>query len=409
MAAWPASAGSKHRQILIRLLASAAAVALLPACTPSFMKGRAEAPALNLAETPSEPFKPTNPLHKATAWWAEQHRKNPNDPTAALNYAKNLKAVGSKHKAFSVLQQAHSRHPDHKEIASEYGRLLLEEEKVQLALRVLKRAEQGDRTDWRVTAAQGTAHAKMGEHATAQKYFLAALKKKPDSASLRNNLALSYAMSGHPAKAETLLRQTIQGGFDNARVRQNLALVLGMQGKFKESEKLASVDLPEEAVEANVSYLRALPRDKEVAREKLASQVTVASTGSFRPATIQLASAAPAPTSRPEPPRQLNSKVLPLPWQAAATSASRVTRVAEAKPVPMPPKKPAGPKTAPGRKPANAPAPAVTAASSPLPWHQPAAAQSRTREVAVAAWSTRVIAAADHPAAKKGSGASSGK
>lgn len=403
MAIRPASAESKPRQILIKLLASAAAVALLPACTPSFMKAGAEAPSLNLSEQPREALTPTNPLHKATAYWAGQYKKNPNDPTAALNYAKNLKAVGSKPMAISVLQQAHAKHPGHKEIASEYGRLLLESGKVQLALRTLKQAEQGDRTDWRVVAAQGTAHATLGEHETAQKYFAAALRKKPDSATLRNNLALSYAMSGSPDKAETLLRQTIAGGYDNARVRQNLALVLGMQGKYQESQTLAAVDLSKDAVASNVSYLRTLTKNKDEAREQLASQVTVASTGSYAPATVRVASApdrADQRAQRPQPPTLLTSKTRPLPWRTETGAASAPVRTAEAKAVPLPPRKPSGPKAAPGPKPAAAPAPAVAANHAPLPWHQPRQAAPK-KEVAVAAWSTRVIAAADEPKVKK--------
>lgn len=410
MAPRPASAESTHRHFYLKLLASAAILALLPACTPSFMKGRADAPALNLSEKPKEALTPTNPLHKATAYWAEQHRKRPGDPQAALNYAKNLKAIGSKTTAISVLQQAHAKHPRHAEIASEYGRLVLEQGRTQLALRILKAAEQGGQTDWRVMSAQGTAHAKLGEHETAQKYFAAALRKKPDSASLRNNLALSYAMSGSPQKAETLLRQTIDGGYDNARVRQNLALVLGLQGKFKESEKLASVDLSKGDAQANVSYLRTIGRDRAAARTQLASQASVTSAGPYRPATIRVASAAPAPTrlspsARDAAPGQVSSKTLPLPWTVTASKAQAPrTRVAAAKAVPMPRRKPAGPPapgTAPATKPAQAPAsPHVTAAKqAPLPWHQPAQAAPQGHQVAVASWSTRVIPEAGVPKA----------
>lgn len=388
MAARPASAESTHRTILVRLLASAAIVTLLPACTPSFMKGEAEAPALNLAEKPRKSLEPANPLHKATAYWAEQHRKNPNEPQAALNYARNLKAVGSKPLATSVLKQAHEKHPDHPEIASEFGRLLLEQGKTQLALRTLKRAElPGGRTDWRVVAAQGTAHAKLGDHAVAQKHFAAALKKKPDSASLRNNLALSYAMSGSPAKAETLLRQTIAGGYDNARVRQNLALALGMQGKYDEAQKLASIDLSKDAVEANVSYLRTLAKDKDGAGARLASQATIESAGPYRPATVRVASASASgarPSGKAEAPRQLTSRTRPLPWSAATEKAGgKPARVAEARSVPLPPRKPGGSSATPARTPESA-----TAAAKAAPREQP---------VAVAAWSTRVIAGADRP------------
>ena len=43
-----------------------------------------------------------------------------------------------------------------------------------------------------------------------------------------------------------------------AQERQNLALVLGMEGKMGEAEPLMREDLPPEAADANLAYLRSL-------------------------------------------------------------------------------------------------------------------------------------------------------
>jgi tetratricopeptide (TPR) repeat protein len=109
--------------------------------------------------------------------------------------------------------------------------------------------------DWKTLSAQGTLHAKQGEHAQAQQYYLAALRAEPDAISVTNNLALSYALDGKADKAEDLLRKAVASGRDDKRVRQNLALVLGVQGKFSEARKMASLDMPEADAKASMAYL----------------------------------------------------------------------------------------------------------------------------------------------------------
>jgi Flp pilus assembly protein TadD len=54
------------------------------------------------------------------------------------------------------------------------------------------------------------------------------------------------------------LRQAVALPGATTRVRQNLALVLGLQGQFDASRALYAAELPPEAVEANMNYIRAL-------------------------------------------------------------------------------------------------------------------------------------------------------
>ena len=65
-------------------------------------------------------------LKKATDYWGKQYQGNPADKTAALSYAKNLKAMGDKRSALAVLQDSVSIHSNDPEVAGEYGRLALE-------------------------------------------------------------------------------------------------------------------------------------------------------------------------------------------------------------------------------------------------------------------------------------------
>lgn len=313
-----------ERGIVWKLMASAAVLCAVTACTKTDKAAQRYAnPEVNITGKQRAEVKPSNPLHAATTYWAQQHRKKPTDAKAALNYARNLKALGATKKAMEVLDQGHRANPTNTEIASEFGRLALASNNIQLADRLLKQAE-GDRkgADWRVLSARGTVLAKQGQHKQAQGYFIAALHKRPDAISVRNNLALSYAMSGQPQQAEEQLRQVVKSGHESPRVRQNLALVMGLQGKFDEAKQLASVDIADKQASANMTYLKNMVRPAKIAKAAPA-----------QPAVPAPAPAALAQAKAPAAPLQIT------PVNAASSAARAVVR-----PAVLTPNTPATPK-----------------------------------------------------------------
>jgi len=374
MAHWPEFTGAGRRQIIFKLMTGVALLSLSAACTPASKKHLVEMkpPPPALSKLPVKQAQgEKNPLRTATAYWGKAYQANPNDPKAALNYARNLKAMGSTAQASSVLEHAYKRHPEHKEIASEYGRIILAQGKVQPAMKALKTAQRSDgKTDWRVLSALGTAHARLGRHDAAQKYYTAALKKNPDAPALQNNLALSYAMSGKPARAETMLRRVMDKGYDTPRIRQNLALVLGLQRKFTEAQQVASLDMSKERATSNVRYLRSMVREGGIAEAspKALSTPRVQKTRVANlPKKKVVPLAPPLPERKvanvmahsksksiPAQGRQPTSKTHPLPWAKApaqkklpSSPANRQARIEKAS---MPLRKPSSQK-----KPANAP------------------------------------------------------
>ena len=288
-------------------MASAALLCLTTACTKTDKASeRYASPEVNVVGKTRPAAKPTNPLHVATTYWAKEHQKNPRDAKAALNYARNLKALGATPKAIQVLDQAYRLNPKNTEIAGEYGRLALAADNLPLADRLLKQAEQKrGGGDWRVLSARGTVLAKKGDHRSAQGYFHAALRKKPEALSVRNNLALSYAMSGQPQQAERLLRDAVKTGRETPRIRQNLALVMGLQGKYDEAKQLASLDIADREAAANMTYLK-----------NMVHPAKVASKAPGRPAIpAPIPANAKAPAQRPAMPK-------PIPAAAAGPAAA---------------------------------------------------------------------------------------
>jgi Flp pilus assembly protein TadD len=78
------------------------------------------------------------------------------------------------------------------------------------ALPIYRRAlASGGRNDPRVYAGLGAALDMLGKHDEARATYEAGLKLAPDNPALRNNLALSFAMSGDPGKAKAMREDSV--------------------------------------------------------------------------------------------------------------------------------------------------------------------------------------------------------
>jgi Flp pilus assembly protein TadD len=228
----------------------------------------------------------------AKAYWAAAYAKNPRDEQAAVSFARVLKAEGDKAKALSVLQQATIYNSDSRLIASEYGRLALDMGQIDLAEKLISRAEDPRNPDWRLVSAKGAIAAKRGDNKMAREFFEKALELAPNEPSVMNNLALTYALDGDAAKAEGMLRRATAAGGDTSKVRQNLALVLGVQGRFDEAKQVAETDISKDKADANVAYLQKMVKATPVQLAKAPAAAPKA-----EPAVVKAATPAPAAES----------------------------------------------------------------------------------------------------------------
>lgn len=240
-------------------LAAAAMCLAAAGCSqlsPGQLEVGATSPAKEQGNAPAQGGK--DELAKATDYWGREYAKNPRDPDKAVNYARNLKAMGEKRQALAVLQQAATLGAANRALFSEYGRLALEFDQISLAQRLLEQADDPANPDWRVISARGTVLAKQGSYNDAIPLYERALALAPGQASVLNNLALAYAMEGNAEKAEPLLKRAAATGDTDPRVSQNLSLVLGLQGKYDEAKIVAARSLPAENAAANVEYIRSI-------------------------------------------------------------------------------------------------------------------------------------------------------
>ena len=243
--------------------AALTAALMLSACGQSLTSGKdllslnSSAPPVHIqaagkSEAPADP----DELRKATEYWGKQYAENSRDLDIALKYARNLKAMGEKRQAMTVLQQVSIFHGNSRDLASEYGRLALDLDQVQVAKKLLAMADDPTKPDWRVISARGAALAKEGNYNDAIPFFEKALTLSNNQPSVVSNLALAHAMNGEPNKAESMLRLAAASDSQSPRIRQNLALVLGLQGKYDEAKLVAARDIPITNANDNADYLR---------------------------------------------------------------------------------------------------------------------------------------------------------
>lgn len=282
------------------VIASVAAAVALGGCAGGAGNPLSLAQSSKVVETASS-SQPKTELQKAAEYWGEQYQKTPNDAQAAINYARNLKALGAKQQAMTVLQAAHTANPTHKTLNSELGRLALEQDQVAAAQKLLEQADDPVNADWKTISARGTVLAKQGKYREAIHYFDRARHMAPEQSSVLNNLALAHAMDGRADKAETMLRDALAKTPDDERIAQNLSLVLSLQGKHDESKAVLAKAVPSGQAQDDTAYLKQMVRTEPVKSQAAPVAATAPITAPAKTAAvsgkapISTASVRPAP------------------------------------------------------------------------------------------------------------------
>lgn len=175
---------------------------------------------------------------------------------AAIREARALRQSGKKAAALELLDKTAGADKD-PVLVAERGLLALELGKLDKAEKLLARAQNASRPDWRLQSAYGAALSANGKQLDAQTQFAKALANAPDQPAILNNLALSYALDGKHDEAERVLRQASQVS-NSPQAKQNLALILGLRGKTSEAKAIAEGALPPDKAKANVAYFEQL-------------------------------------------------------------------------------------------------------------------------------------------------------
>jgi Flp pilus assembly protein TadD len=203
----------------------------------------------------------------AAGFYRRAHEQNELDFEALLGLGMAMSRLGAHDEAVSTLRKALSVSPDNPDARRELGNALVALGQPSLAIAEFE-ASFEKKQDARCLNGLGVALDMLGEQAAAQEQYQAGLRLEPGNISIRNNLALSLAVSGKYADALRLLEPIARQPRASSRQRQNLALIYGLAGERDKAAAVARLDLDEISVRRNLTFyetLRAMNDPRKVA------------------------------------------------------------------------------------------------------------------------------------------------
>jgi len=197
-----------------------------------------------------------DPLGSA-AFWAREAQIDPTDTEAGLKLSQALRSIGRNEEAAQAAQTVLVTAPNNVDGLLALARARINDNQGFFAIEPLQKAQTLKPRDWRSATLLGIALEQSQRLDEAKAAHDLALSLEPNNPAVLANAALFKAGQGDRDGAEAMLRRAVAQPNATARERQNLALVLGLQGKMAEAEKLLRQDLPPQAADENLAYLKA--------------------------------------------------------------------------------------------------------------------------------------------------------
>jgi Flp pilus assembly protein TadD len=202
-----------------------------------------------------------DPLARAT-FWAREVELSPRDLHAGVALSAALRGMGRHAEAAEASARVLALEPNHLEALLESARAKVAGNEGFYAIEPARKAMAVAPQDWRAPSLLGVAYQQVGRLPEAKQAWEKALALSPENPAVLANLALADAAGGRYAEAEAMLRRAAARPGADVQVRQNLALVLGLQGKLAEAERLVREDMPPEAANAHMAWLRSAAAGK---------------------------------------------------------------------------------------------------------------------------------------------------
>jgi Flp pilus assembly protein TadD len=199
-----------------------------------------------------------------SVFWTDQADIDPRDPVAGVKAAAALRDLGRYDQAAEIAQGVLVIQPNNADAMLEVGRAHIARGQAFYGVAALEQARNARPNDWQAWSLLGTAYEQVRRPADARAAWAQALALSPDNPSVLTNMAISAMTQGDSVTAEPLLRRAAAQPGATLKVRLNLAMVLGLSGKIDEAEQILRRDLPPEAADANLQWLRERAKDGSV-------------------------------------------------------------------------------------------------------------------------------------------------
>jgi len=182
--------------------------------------------------------------------------RDPRDYSALIDAGDAANAMGDAEAAAGFYKRADGISPNNPRIKAGMARALVLQGKPTEAIPLFASAEAGGAAD-DVTSDRGLAYDLVGDTATAQRYYQAALARRDDD-EVRRRLGISMAIAGNAAGAESMLMPLLRKQ-DKPAWRAH-AFALAIAGKTKEAVETVNAILPAPLAQSVTPYLRYMPR-----------------------------------------------------------------------------------------------------------------------------------------------------
>lgn len=286
---------------------------------------------------------------------------------AHLALAALLQREGNLGEEQKILEQAYQLQPKNPDVLQNLANNRIANGKAAEALTLLEQAVAAQPDSARAYNSKAIALDMLSRHKEAQTAYRSALSHADgDTAYIQNNLAFSLIQSGKYAEAIPMLEKLCARSDATATMRQNLALAYGVSGKTEKARTLGLKDLKAAEVDENLryytSYARTLANMEPAAGEEdspspaspkpnMARAVPVAPVAAKEMAPVK--KAAPVATEK-KPVEKLPEKLPEKRGEKSAAPATKPVAKAPQKPTVTTAKKPTPPTTKPVAKPAPA-------------------------------------------------------
>ncbi|MDZ4362707.1 tetratricopeptide repeat protein [Brevundimonas sp.] len=190
-------------------------------------------------------------------FWTDQFEIDPMDPIAGVKAAQALRELSRFDQAAEMAGKVLMVQPANVEAMLEAGRAHIARGQAFYGIASLENARDARPGDWRVWSLLGTAYEQVRRPDDARSAWAQALVISPDNPAVLTNIAIAAMTQGDIAVAEPLLRRAAAQPGASLKVRLNLAMVLGLTGNMAEAEQMLRRDLPPEAADRNLEWLRA--------------------------------------------------------------------------------------------------------------------------------------------------------
>lgn len=259
---------------LLPLTATAAAL-LLSACASqpgeapgAVPRGTAEAAVQSAQWSLAQSHEQRFEYDRAATLYGQILSENPDDPTAAVAYARNLRYAGKLDMAQEVARIALDRMGPVRELRLEQVKAMLAAGRVRAVRPLAVALAADDPQDWQGHSLLGLVLDAAGQSADALAEHRTAHTLRPDHPQAINNLALAEAAAGNLAQGLALLEPAAGDPRAPLHLRMNLALLYMLDNQPRKAEALVRANLPPEAVEGTLDTLAQFRGRPGLARDR---------------------------------------------------------------------------------------------------------------------------------------------